>query len=87
LAGIRVHCNHALPSGGKDRLTRWARAFHAYSGLVKAQNLIEKKDLQGRLSRMQNYLRLNPHGHDVNFIQRKMEEVTALNDGTATASH
>jgi hypothetical protein len=54
---------------------------------VKAQNLIEKKDLQGRLSRMQNYLRLNPHGHDVNFIQRKMEEVTALNDGTATASH
>jgi len=63
------------------------RAFHACSKLVKAQNLIEKKDLQGALSRMENYLRLNPHANDVNFVQRKMEEVTALMDGTAPASH
>jgi hypothetical protein len=44
------------------------RAFHACSKLAEGTKLDRKERLQGALSRMENYLRLNPQGNDVNFI-------------------
>ena len=49
--------------------------------LLDAQILLDKRDLPGALSHLQNYLQINPRASDAEEIRQKMKQIAAIVDG------
>lgn len=49
--------------------------------LLDAQILLDKRDLPGALSHLQNYLQINPRARDAEEIRLKMKQIAAVVDG------
>jgi hypothetical protein len=68
--------NGAMESLSNDNQHRFPRLE-----LLDAQILLDKRDLLGALSHLQNYLQINPRASDAEEIRQKMKQIAAIVDG------